>query len=156
MKLHELQILLFNCMPQRDPRLLLPRLLNTCSDHGNPWSTPSLDLKMQILSRTAARLALFWHCVSGVHFHKAIFVPSQSAFNQVGSHSPPADGPPVDLSWQRTLQRAWESLHGGDKGTALLLHMHGYPVHGSARFAADKKVSHFCFMCVPNDRTFPV
>lgn len=59
MKLHELQILLFNCMPQRDPRLLLPRLLNTCSDHGNPWSTPSLDLKMQILSRTAARLALF-------------------------------------------------------------------------------------------------
>ncbi|CAA7392706.1 unnamed protein product [Spirodela intermedia] len=69
---------------QRDPRLLLPRLLNTCSNHG-------------------------------VHFHKAIFVPSQSAFNQVGSHSPPADSPQVDLSWQRTLQRAWESLHGGDR-----------------------------------------
>ena len=34
-KVNGLQILLFNCMPQRDPRLLLPRLMNTCSDHGN-------------------------------------------------------------------------------------------------------------------------
>ncbi|XP_078447015.1 DHFS-FPGS homolog B [Wolffia australiana] len=75
------QILLFNCMPQRDPRLLLPHLASTCSDHG-------------------------------VEFHKAIFVPSETIFNWVrgaGSRPPPPETLPADLSWQRTLQKAWEA-----------------------------------------------
>uniref|UniRef100_A0A1D1Y9J7 Folylpolyglutamate synthase n=2 Tax=Anthurium amnicola TaxID=1678845 RepID=A0A1D1Y9J7_9ARAE len=53
---------------------------------------------------------------NGVHFHKAIFVPSQSVFNKVGSHATPADSPNVDLSWQLTLQGVWENLLGGGKG----------------------------------------
>lgn len=55
--------------------------------------------------------------VSGVHFQKALFVPNQSVFNKVGSHTMPSSDPPVDLSWQLTLQRVWESLIHSDKGT---------------------------------------
>lgn len=29
------QILLFNCMSERDPQLLLPRLMKTCADHAD-------------------------------------------------------------------------------------------------------------------------
>ncbi|RWR86143.1 Folylpolyglutamate synthetase [Cinnamomum micranthum f. kanehirae] len=79
------QILLFNCMPVRDPQRLLPPLRNACARHG-------------------------------VHFQKALFVPNQSLFNKVGSHTTPSTGPPVDLSWQFTLQRVWESLVHSDKG----------------------------------------
>ncbi|KAK1299374.1 Folylpolyglutamate synthase [Acorus calamus] len=80
------QILLFNCMPVRDPQLLLPRLINACAQHG-------------------------------VQFHKAIFVPSQSVFNKVASHSSSLDdSPQVDLSWQLTLQTVWENLAPSDKG----------------------------------------
>ncbi|KAK1270330.1 Folylpolyglutamate synthase [Acorus gramineus] len=80
------QILLFNCMPVRDPQLLLPRLVNACAQHG-------------------------------VQFHKAIFVPSQSVFNKVASHSSSLDdSPQVDLSWQLTLQTVWENLAPSDKG----------------------------------------
>ncbi|XP_008803144.1 folylpolyglutamate synthase isoform X2 [Phoenix dactylifera] len=83
------QILLFNCMSVRDPQLLLPRLVNTCEQHG-------------------------------VHFHKALFVPNQSVYNKVGSHaSPPADPQHVDLSWQLTLQKVWESLACSDKDAGL-------------------------------------
>jgi folylpolyglutamate synthase len=32
--LNDLQILLFNCLTVRDPQLLLPRLMETCADHG--------------------------------------------------------------------------------------------------------------------------
>ncbi|ERN08073.1 hypothetical protein AMTRI_Chr08g203110 [Amborella trichopoda] len=81
------QFLLFNCMSVRDPQLLLPPLINTCA-------------------------------LSGVHFHKALFVPNQSAFNKVSSHALPSNDPPdVDLSWQLTLQRAWDSLIREAKGT---------------------------------------
>ncbi|XXG75305.1 hypothetical protein AAC387_Pa07g3838 [Persea americana] len=79
------QILLFNCMPVRDPQLLLPPLRKACARHG-------------------------------VHFQKALFVPNQSVFNKVGSHTMPSSDPPVDLSWQLTLQRVWESLIHSDKG----------------------------------------
>eukprot|EP00268_Persea_americana_P056909 TRINITY_DN6771_c0_g1_i9.p1 TRINITY_DN6771_c0_g1~~TRINITY_DN6771_c0_g1_i9.p1 ORF type:complete len:344 (+),score=76.24 TRINITY_DN6771_c0_g1_i9:1565-2596(+) len=78
-------ILLFNCMPVRDPQLLLPPLRKACARHG-------------------------------VHFQKALFVPNQSVFNKVGSHTMPSSDPPVDLSWQLTLQRVWESLIHSDKG----------------------------------------
>ncbi|KAK1321128.1 Pentatricopeptide repeat-containing protein [Acorus calamus] len=80
------RILLFNCMPVRDPQLLLPRLINACAQHG-------------------------------VQFHIAIFVPSQSVFNKVASHSSSLDdSPQVDLSWQLTLQTVWENLAPSDKG----------------------------------------
>eukprot|EP00262_Sarcandra_glabra_P016946 TRINITY_DN5655_c0_g1_i1.p1 TRINITY_DN5655_c0_g1~~TRINITY_DN5655_c0_g1_i1.p1 ORF type:complete len:332 (+),score=52.88 TRINITY_DN5655_c0_g1_i1:174-1169(+) len=83
------QILLFNCMPVRDPQLLLPCLINACARYG-------------------------------IHFHKAIFVPSQSVFNKVGSHALPSSDPPqVDLSWQLTLQKVWENLIHGDKGGGI-------------------------------------
>ncbi|XP_039129400.1 folylpolyglutamate synthase [Dioscorea cayenensis subsp. rotundata] len=79
------KILLFNCMSVRDPQLLLPPLINTCARNG-------------------------------VYFHKALFVPNHSVFNKVGSHAtPPTDPQHVDLSWQLTLQRAWENLTT-DKG----------------------------------------
>ncbi|OAY85380.1 Folylpolyglutamate synthase [Ananas comosus] len=80
------QILLFNCMSVRDPQLLLPRLANTCAQHG-------------------------------VLFYKALFVPNQSQYNKLGSHaSPPAEPQQVDLSWQLSLQRAWEKLLQSDRG----------------------------------------
>lgn len=79
------QILLFNCMPVRDPQLLLPRLINACACHG-------------------------------IYFHKALFVPNQSIFNKVGSHSIPSTDHQVDLSWQLTLQRVWETLTDVDEG----------------------------------------
>ncbi|XP_010658519.1 folylpolyglutamate synthase isoform X1 [Vitis vinifera] len=55
-------------------------------------------------------------CAShGVHFKQALFVPNISVYNRVGSHALPLTDLQVDLSWQLTLQRLWESLiHGGD------------------------------------------
>ncbi|KAL5101971.1 hypothetical protein RYX36_006298 [Vicia faba] len=79
-------ILLFNCLTVRDPQLLLPRLMETCADHG-------------------------------VYFKKALFVPSLSVFNKVGSQaSTTLTDSKVDLSWQFDLQRAWENLMQGNKG----------------------------------------
>lgn len=34
MLLVNVQILLFNCMSVRDPKLLLPRLVHACASHG--------------------------------------------------------------------------------------------------------------------------
>ncbi|CAN8298320.1 unnamed protein product [Cochlearia groenlandica] len=83
------QILLFNCMSVRDPNLLLPHLRNTCATYG-------------------------------VNFKKALFVPNMSVYHKVGTSADfPENDPHVDLSWQLTLQKVWESLvHKGeeDKG----------------------------------------
>ncbi|XP_024011566.1 folylpolyglutamate synthase isoform X2 [Eutrema salsugineum] len=74
------QILLFNCMSVRDPNLLLPHLRNTCAKYG-------------------------------VHFKKALFVPNMSVYHKVGTATDlPKNDPQVDLSWQFTLQKVWESL----------------------------------------------
>ncbi|KAJ4883398.1 Folylpolyglutamate synthase [Raphanus sativus] len=74
------QILLFNCMSVRDPNLLLPHLRNTCAAYG-------------------------------VNFKKALFVPNMSVYHKVGSAADlPENDPHVDLSWQMTLQKVWESL----------------------------------------------
>ncbi|KAF8052424.1 hypothetical protein N665_1561s0013 [Sinapis alba] len=74
------QILLFNCMSVRDPNLLLPHLKNTCATHG-------------------------------VNFKKALFVPNMSVYHKVGTAADlPENDPQVDLSWQLTLQKVWESL----------------------------------------------
>eukprot|EP00257_Ricinus_communis_P019046 XP_015577914.1 folylpolyglutamate synthase [Ricinus communis] len=56
-------------------------------------------------------------CASqGVYFKKALFVPNTSVYYKVGSQALPPVDPQVDLSWQFTLQRLWESLVRGDKG----------------------------------------
>ncbi|KAF7816391.1 folylpolyglutamate synthase isoform X2 [Senna tora] len=54
---------------------------------------------------------------NGVYFKKALFVPSLSVYNKVGSHSITPSESNVDLSWQFTLQRVWESLMQGNKGS---------------------------------------
>ncbi|KAI3968175.1 hypothetical protein MKX01_018478 [Papaver californicum] len=53
---------------------------------------------------------------SGVHFSKALFVPSMSAYNKVTSASSiSSDIYSKDLKWQRMLQRMWERiLHGNE------------------------------------------
>ncbi|CAN6293034.1 unnamed protein product [Urochloa humidicola] len=79
------KILLFNCMTVRDPQRLLPCLLDTCAQNG-------------------------------VYFEQALFVPNQSQYNKLGSlASPPSQCEQIDLSWQLSLQRVWESLPHSSK-----------------------------------------
>ncbi|CAN0909573.1 Folylpolyglutamate synthase [Linum grandiflorum] len=80
------QILLFNCMPVRDPQMLLPPLIKTCASRG-------------------------------VNFKKALFVPNTSVYHKVGSNVSPSTDPEVDLSWQFTLQRVWETIVQSDQGS---------------------------------------
>ncbi|XP_057523739.1 folylpolyglutamate synthase-like isoform X1 [Amaranthus tricolor] len=55
-------------------------------------------------------------CAShGVQFKQAIFVPNISVYNKVITDVPQSTTQ-VDLSWQLTLQRVWESLINTDKG----------------------------------------
>ncbi|CAL9063598.1 folylpolyglutamate synthase-like isoform X1 [Musa acuminata AAA Group] len=51
-------------------------------------------------------------CASnGVHFSKALFVPSMSVYHRVDSGSSiVAPNTPANLSWQSTLQRTWDKL----------------------------------------------
>ncbi|CAL4925763.1 unnamed protein product [Urochloa decumbens] len=80
------KILLFNCMTVRDPQRLLPCLLDTCAQND-------------------------------IHFEQALFVPNQSQYNKLGSlASPPSKHEQIDLSWQLSLQRVWESLPNSNKG----------------------------------------
>ena len=58
--------------------------------------------------------------ILGVHFKKALFVPNMTAFFKFGSHALPPTDSQVDLSWQFTLQREWESLMQGNKGIDLI------------------------------------
>ncbi|WCJ33400.1 Folylpolyglutamate synthase [Euphorbia peplus] len=80
------KILLFNCMDVRDPQILLPRLVNTCSASGSYFSkaifVPSMSKYNKVTSAASA-------------------IPMEFS-NQ-------------DLSWQFSLQRLWEKLvHGID------------------------------------------
>ncbi|KAL6581020.1 Folylpolyglutamate synthase [Orobanche minor] len=52
----------------------------------------------------------------GVHFKKALFVPSTSVYYKVGTVASHAADPQVDVSWQMALQKIWESLIPGGKG----------------------------------------
>ncbi|CAN6298883.1 unnamed protein product [Urochloa humidicola] len=80
------KILIFNCMTVRDPQRLLPCLLDTCAQNG-------------------------------IYFEQALFVPNQSQYNKLGSlASPPSHREQIDLSWQLSLQRVWESLPHSSKG----------------------------------------
>eukprot|EP00897_Mesotaenium_endlicherianum_P007724 jgi/Mesen1/6980/ME000362S06109 len=74
------QVVLFNCMPERDPETLLSPLLLLLAKHG---------IKLQ----------------------RALVVPGLSSYTSVGPYkSPAAAATAVDLSWQRSIQRTWESL----------------------------------------------
>ncbi|XP_027329271.1 folylpolyglutamate synthase-like isoform X3 [Abrus precatorius] len=55
----------------------------------------------------------------GVYFKKALFVPSLSVYNKVGSQALTLTESKVDLSWQFTLQRVWENLMQGNKGKSI-------------------------------------
>ncbi|RWW06272.1 hypothetical protein GW17_00030412 [Ensete ventricosum] len=74
------QILLFNCMSVRDPQLLLPRLINTCDQHGVKFHK-AIFVPNQSVYNKVTSLA-----------------------------SPPTDPQQVDLSWQLTLQKVWENF----------------------------------------------
>ncbi|KAL3652182.1 Folylpolyglutamate synthase [Castilleja foliolosa] len=52
----------------------------------------------------------------GVHFKKALFVPNTSVYYKVGNVASPVADAQVDLSWQMTLQKLWESLSPEEKG----------------------------------------
>lgn len=55
----------------------------------------------------------------GVHFDMALFVPNQSQYNKLGTNSSaPAEPEQIDLSWQLSLQRVWQKLLHGDKGSS--------------------------------------
>lgn len=54
----------------------------------------------------------------GVHFKKALFVPNMSVYHKVGTAADlPENDPQVDLSWQFTLQKVWESLVQSERGS---------------------------------------
>ncbi|XP_041991479.1 folylpolyglutamate synthase-like isoform X3 [Salvia splendens] len=53
--------------------------------------------------------------IHGVHFKKALFVPNTSVYYKVGT-ALPTDDAQVDVSWQMTLQKVWESLIVRGKG----------------------------------------
>ncbi|GER34895.1 folylpolyglutamate synthase [Striga asiatica] len=56
-------------------------------------------------------------CAShGVYFKKALFVPNTSVYYKVGNVASPSADTQVDVSWQITLQKLWESLIHGEKG----------------------------------------
>jgi len=58
---------------------------------------------------------------SGIHFEQALFVPNQSQYNKLGSlASPPSEREEIDLSWQLSLQRVWESLPHNNEGCSKL------------------------------------
>ena len=58
---------------------------------------------------------------SGIHFEQALFVPNQSQYNKLGSlASPPSEREEIDLSWQLSLQRVWESLPHNNDGCSKL------------------------------------
>ncbi|XP_011075380.1 folylpolyglutamate synthase isoform X1 [Sesamum indicum] len=80
------QILLFNCMDVRDPKILLPTLVDTCASSGTYFSkaifVPSISTYGKVTS---------------------------------GSSDIPLEDPSKDLTWQFNLQRVWEKIiHGKD------------------------------------------
>ncbi|KAL2226000.1 UNVERIFIED_CONTAM: Folylpolyglutamate synthase [Sesamum indicum] len=79
-------ILLFNCMDVRDPKILLPTLVDTCASSGTYFSkaifVPSISTYGKVTS---------------------------------GSSDIPLEDPSKDLTWQFNLQRVWEKIiHGKD------------------------------------------
>lgn len=80
------QILIFNCMAERDPQLLLPRLVHTCALHGVHFNGAFFVPNQLSFNQVGSSL------------------------------TPAATGSPnVNLSWQLTLQRTWENIIRGGK-----------------------------------------
>lgn len=77
------RVLLFNCMPERDPQLLLPPLIDVCQEQGLHFHT-----------------ALF---LPGTSSYTSVQSRQSPAFAK-DAHQPP------DLTWQRKLQRTWCDL----------------------------------------------
>ncbi|MCO5601609.1 hypothetical protein L7F22_055732 [Adiantum nelumboides] len=81
------RVLLFSCMPKRDPHLLLPGFIETCTQNGLPINlalfVPLLSTSDAIETRSVADI-----CASAIEVEP-------------------------DLSWQIVLQRTWESLYNG-------------------------------------------
>ncbi|KAK1415536.1 hypothetical protein QVD17_31319 [Tagetes erecta] len=80
------QILLFNCMSVRDPRLLFPRLLDTCAGQGINFKKALFVPNMSLYTKVGS-----------------------------SSSSPPTDSE-VDCSWQLSLQTAWEEIIRSKQG----------------------------------------
>lgn len=104
------RVLLFNCMPKRDPQLLLRQLLKTCEQNG-------------------------------LHINMAIFVPPFSSTYSIDTRSvsdiyTSAIEREPDLSWQKVLQKTWESLQenccedSGVQPSAELLRLRQYMEEG--------------------------
>ncbi|KAK9700080.1 hypothetical protein RND81_08G216100 [Saponaria officinalis] len=84
---------------------------------GRPSSTQILLFNcMSVRDPELLLPRLMKTCASyGVHFQQALFVPNVSVYNKVISKVPQPDKK-VDLSWQLTLQRVWESLVKAENG----------------------------------------
>lgn len=86
-----------------DDKVLKQVLLFNCMDVRNP------QLLLPKLACTCAS--------AGVHFSKALFVPSMSTYNKVisGSSVSSLSVPARDISWQYRLRRIWEkTINGND------------------------------------------
>ncbi|KAF2615171.1 hypothetical protein F2Q70_00007141 [Brassica cretica] len=95
------QILLFNCMSVRDPTMLLPHLRNTCENYGKFFEHCALvcntmSLKKQNMCRCS--------------FQEGIVCTKHGVSQSWNSSRFAENDPQVDLSWQLTLQKVWESL----------------------------------------------
>lgn len=72
-------------------------------------------LDIEIPCNHLSNIILYIHL--GIHFKKALFVPNISVYYKVGTRALAPTDPQVDLSWQFTLQRVWENLIQGERGT---------------------------------------
>ncbi|XP_020703144.1 folylpolyglutamate synthase isoform X2 [Dendrobium catenatum] len=82
------QILLFNCMPVRDPEMLLQPFINTCSDHGVLFHRAIFVPNQSVFNKVGSYA------------------------------TPQSDPKQVDLSWQLTIQRIWRNIINGKRGLA--------------------------------------
>ncbi|KAJ1699952.1 hypothetical protein LUZ63_008464 [Rhynchospora breviuscula] len=80
------QVLLFNCMSVRDPKLLLPRLFGACAHQGVQFSKAIFVPNQSQYNKLGSTIAL------------------------------PPQPQKADLTWQLTLQQVWEELLHSDKG----------------------------------------
>lgn len=97
-------------MPQRDPNLLLPPLINICEKNG----------KIFLFLFLCCRMGYFFNLKrydhwSGLPFHHAMFVPGISSYTRVIADVPTtadsgSSDDKVDLSWQYSIQKVWDSL----------------------------------------------
>ncbi|XP_050250612.1 folylpolyglutamate synthase-like isoform X1 [Quercus robur] len=107
-----------NYQPQDDTRSS-NKLIQRDSG-GRSWKNSTQILLFNCMSVRDPQILLprlLKTCAShGVHFKKALLVPNISVYHKVGSHALSSTDSQVDLSWQFTIQRVWETLVQGNKG----------------------------------------